>query len=115
MTIFTKTSIVALAAMLLTACGTPRPNLYQWEGYQVQVYERFTNKSGPEAQIEQLEKGLNIANSKNAQVPPGYHAHLGMLYAEIGKMDQMVQQFKTEKTLYPESAQYMDFLLRNVK
>ncbi|MFT0213552.1 DUF4810 domain-containing protein [Pseudomonas sp. F1_0610] len=101
--------------MLLTACGTPRPNLYQWEGYQVQVYERFTNKSSPEAQIEQLEKGLNIANSKNAQVPPGYHAHLGMLYAEIGKMDQMVQQFKTEKTLYPESAQYMDFLLRNVK
>ncbi len=27
----------------------------------------------------------------------------------------MVQQFQTEKALFPESATYMDFLLKNAK
>jgi hypothetical protein len=38
-----------------------------------------------------------------------------MLYGGIGKDDQMVQELRTEKALFPESATYMDFLLRNVK
>jgi hypothetical protein len=33
----------------------------------------------------------------------------------MGKDDQMVQQFNTEKTLFPESGTYMDFLLKNAK
>ena len=45
-------------------------------------------------------------------LPPGFHAHLGMLYADAGKLDQVRQQFETEKALYPESATYMDFLTR---
>ena len=38
-----------------------------------------------------------------------------MLYASLGKDDQMVQQFQTEKQLFPESAAYMDFLLKKAK
>ncbi len=38
-----------------------------------------------------------------------------MLYLSMGKDDQMVQQFRTEKALFPESAAYMDFLLKNAK
>jgi hypothetical protein len=38
-----------------------------------------------------------------------------MLYASIGKEDQLVQELQTEKTLFPESAPYMDFLMRNYK
>jgi hypothetical protein len=48
-------------------------------------------------------------------VPPGFHAHLGMLYSIAGKSDQMVAQFEDEKKLFPESATYMDFLLAKVK
>ena len=33
----------------------------------------------------------------------------------MGKDDQMVQEFRTEKVLFPESAAYMDFLLKNAK
>ena len=38
-----------------------------------------------------------------------------MLYMNMGKDDQMVQEFRTEKALFPESAAYMDFLLKNAK
>lgn len=47
--------------------------------------------------------------------PPGFHAHLGLLYSGIGKDDQMVQQWQTEKALFPEAAAYMDFLLKKFK
>ena len=101
------------AAMVLAGCASEK-TLYQWEKYQPQVYEYF--KNGPsEAQVTALEAGLQKIQATGAVVPPGYHAHLGMLYLALGKDDQMVQQFQTEKAMFPESAAYMDFLLRNVK
>ena len=62
-----------------------------------------------------LERDLQKIRSSGKTPPPGYHAHLGMLYASLGKDDQMVQQFQTEKQLFPESAAYMDFLLKKAK
>lgn len=101
------------AAGLLAGCAGPQ-SLYQWEGYQSQVYEYFKGES-KEAQITALEGGLEKIKAKGGAVPPGYHAQLGMLYLNVGKGDQMVKEFQTEKTLFPESTPYMDFLMRNVK
>lgn len=47
--------------------------------------------------------------------PPGFHAHLGMLYAQQGQDDQALQALLTEKTLFPESTTYIDFLLAKIK
>jgi hypothetical protein len=104
-----------LGCVLLSGCQTAPKTLYQWEGYQPQVYEYFKGQKSPEEQISALEQGLQKIRAKGNMPPPGYHAHLGMLYASIGKDDQVVQQFETEKTLFPESAAYMDFLLKKSK
>jgi len=101
----------AAGSLLLGGCAAPKP-LYQWEGYQTQVYEYFKGES-KEAQVIALESGLQKIQATGGTVPPGYHAQLGMLYLGLGKDDQMAKQFQTEKTLFPESAQYMDFLLKN--
>jgi len=105
-------AILSVAAVL-TGCAGPKP-MYQWEGYQSQVYEYFKGES-KETQITALESGLEKIKAKGGAVPPGYHAQLGMLYLNVGKGDQMIKEFQTEKTLFPESTPYMDFLLRNVK
>ena len=55
------------------------------------------------------------SSDKNNTPPPGFHAHLGMLYALAGKQDQVAVEFETEKKLFPESAAYMDFLLKKSK
>ncbi|SCB31911.1 DUF4810 domain-containing protein [Cupriavidus alkaliphilus] len=102
----------AAGSLLLAGCAAPKP-MYQWEGYQAQVYEYFKGES-KEAQITALESGLQKIKAQSGSVPPGYHAQLGMLYLNIGKGDQMIKEFQTEKTLFPESTPYMDFLLRNV-
>lgn len=100
-----------LGSLLLAGCNAPKP-LYQWESYQPQVYGYLKGES-KEEQVTALERDLEKIKAKNGAVPPGYHAQLGLLYSSLGKDDQMMQQFRTEKALFPESAAYMDFLMRN--
>ncbi|MHC2146319.1 DUF4810 domain-containing protein [Pseudomonas sp. 210_17 TE3656] len=104
---------ILLGSILLTGCTTQKP-LYQWESYQPQVYQYFKGES-KEAQVEALERDLQKIRAKNGAVPPGYHAQLGLLYSSLGKDDQMIQQFQTEKVLFPESTAYMDFLMKNAR
>ncbi|MBC3208920.1 DUF4810 domain-containing protein [Pseudomonas sp. SWRI111] len=107
-------ALTLAASTLLAGCAAPK-TLYQWEGYEPQVYEYFKGEEPKEAQAEALERDLQKIRSTGKAVPPGYHAHLGLLYLSLGKDDQMVQQFNTEKALFPESGTYMDFLLKNAK
>ncbi|EON13627.1 MULTISPECIES: DUF4810 domain-containing protein [Pandoraea] len=101
-----------IGGALLTGCATPPKPLYDWESYQPQVYEYFKGES-KEAQIIVLERDLEKIKAANNAAPPGFHAHLGLLYASVGKSDKMVEEFQTEKQLFPESAGYIDFLLKN--
>lgn len=103
-----------VAGTLMTGCVSQPQSLYYWGGYQEQVYAHFKGDgSSPQEQVAALEACLQEARAKDRALPPGFHAHLGMLYAELGKPDQVRQQFETEKTLFPESAPYMDLLLNN--
>lgn len=111
-----KTPLLALALLggaLLTGCASQN-SLYQWESYQPQVYQHFKGAAAEE-QVTALERDLQKIRASGKTPPPGYHAHLGMLYASLGKGDQMAQEFQTEKQLFPESAAYMDFLLKKAK
>lgn len=104
-------SIVVVS--LLTACASPTPSLYQWGSYEQQVYAIYNDpgKVPPEQQIGKLEEDYQKARATSKSVPPGFHAHLGYLYFGVGKLDQARQSFATEKSLFPESAVYMDRIL----
>ena len=95
----------------LAGCAS-KPALYEWGSYQPQVYAYFQAEGGVEAQLTALEADLQKMRAAGKNPPPGFHAHLGLLYSHLGKADQMVQAFRTEQTLYPESRAYMDFLLK---
>jgi len=106
-------ALPAAGLLLLAGCATNSSQpLYYWGSYQSMLYGHFTKEQGPQEQIAALEAGLEKARAKSLPVPPGYHAHLGILYAESEQPDQMLRHFEAEKTLYPESAAYMDFLMR---
>jgi hypothetical protein len=68
-----------LAAGLLQGCASGSKSLYQWEGYQPQVYAYLKGEGSVEQQIAELEKGLQVIRARGNTPPPGYHAHLGML------------------------------------
>jgi hypothetical protein len=100
------------SAVFLAGCAPTHQTLYYWGDYQTQVYGHFAKEKSPEEQIAKLEAGLEKARASGKPVPPGYNAHLGILFALSEHADQMLKYFEAEKKLYPESTAYIDFLLR---
>lgn len=104
--------------VLLLVLGTfgcaQKSNLYSWGSYETQTYNYFKGES-QEAQLLILEKQRNESMAKGQVLPPGFHAHLALLYEKTGKTDDMYQMFEIEKKLYPESSIYINHLLTGFK
>ncbi len=100
---------------MLAACVSPTN--YSWGRYEQLVYDMYTapGKSTPEREIEQMETDLQAARAQNKRVPPGFHAHLGYLYYQVGKADAARQEFETEKAQFPESSVFMNRLLASLQ
>ena len=109
--------LILLAAMVIAGCTGEKPLLYQWGSYQEQIYAMYsdTGKVSIEEQLTNLEQDYQLARAADKPVPPGYHAHIGYLYFQLGKADQALQSFETEKALFPESTIYMDRLIARIK
>ena len=103
-------------ALVLTGCATQKSR-YEWGSYEEVVYASYLAREDVPAQrqVEVLEKDYQTARSENKRMPPGWHAHLGYLYYQVGKGDQARQELMTEKAEFPESAVFVDRLLANVK
>jgi hypothetical protein len=101
-------------AALVTGCQSP--NIYYWGHYENLIYISYTkpDKATPELQVSAMEEDMHRAISANKPLPPGFHAHLGNLYYQMGKTDLALAEFKKEKTQFPESAVFMDRLIANV-
>jgi hypothetical protein len=107
---------VLVLSAVLTGCASKQTSLYQWQGYQGNVDAYFRgDKLSPDAQAQLMEADLQKIQASGGAVPPGYYAHLGLLYGKQGKLDQFAQHMQAEKKQYPESETFMDFLLRNFK
>ena len=107
-------SLACLFATSLTACVTTsqRPPLYYWGDFQEQQYAFLKGEKGPEDGILALEKIRTEASSKGLAVPPGLMAQLGVYYGMTGRSDRFEECLEAEKTQFPESATYVDFLLK---
>jgi hypothetical protein len=106
-------AVLALAAATLAGCATTRQQpLYYWGDYQGQVYGHFKGEKSPEEQILALEAVRERANADGKALPPGFQAHLAMLYGQTGRGERMAEGLAAEKQQYPESATFMDFLLK---
>lgn len=106
-------SIVTL--LLVTGCNSTPPNYYYGE-YTSTVYSYFkADEITIDEQVEQLEEIIQTAAQNNMLVAPGVHAHLGMLYFELGNQSLGIQNLEIEKQLFPESSTYIDFLLKSAR
>jgi hypothetical protein len=107
---------IVAAAAAAAGCTAPR-TLYTWGSYEDLIYATYASpgKVAPEQQVDILEKDYQQARAANQRMPPGWHAHLGYLYYQLGRTDQARQQLLTEKAEFPESGVFMDLLLANLE
>ena len=109
-------ALILLAALLAAASGCQSKVRYHWRHYEESVYA-FTSESEDfdlAAEIGELEEQLGYSVERGRPVPPGFHAHLGYLYYLAGNAAQARGHFETEKAKYPESAAFMNDLLRRM-
>jgi hypothetical protein len=101
-------------AMLLTACAAPPKTLYQWGGYQAALYAYLRGSATDlGAQAAQLEAQAQRSAAEGASPPPGLHGHLALLYSKSGDDANAVRHLQIEKRLFPESAAFINHLLKN--
>ncbi len=105
-----KLSLVTavLATLLLSGCVAP--NQYHWGNYEQVIYLSYNapDKASLEQQIAFLEEDIEKARSQDKPLPPGFRAHLGVLYFQNGQSDKALELFESEKELYPESTKLMN-------
>jgi hypothetical protein len=108
--------IAALAAVGgVVGCAQAPKRLYHWDGFQAQLYEYFKGDgSNPEEQLRVLNAQAERARGSGAALPPGFHAHLAMIYLRLGRDGEAKQELEAEKASFPESSHYMDFLLKRM-
>ena len=106
--------LVTAFASLLSGCASAPKSLYRWESYEAQVYAHLQGESR-EAQIEATERDAEKIDASGKIAPPGFYAHLGLLYAETGHDDKAISCFGKEKARFPESVAFMDFLLNKYR
>lgn len=62
-----------------------------------------------------LKEIVEKSRARDKAVTPGLHAQLGLLYSKTGNNGQALAEFNTDKTLFPESAPFMNFLGPKIK
>lgn len=109
-------AVLTLVWALAGCAHKPPAPLYDWGGYQGQVYAHFRGDLGsPLAQLGALLEQLHTTEAKGGSVPPGLHAHIAMLQLQAGQRDEALGHLQAEKTLFPESAHYMDWLIARLQ
>jgi hypothetical protein len=109
-------TLAAAGLLLLTACAQKGPGpMYMWESFPRQQYDTLLREAtGPDAQIVALEAHAEKARGTGAVLPPGFRAHLGMLKLAAGNPGEARSLWEGEKTAFPESAPYMNQLLKRL-
>jgi len=109
--------LVWLLALIVFLTGCTEATLYSWGEYENQVYRSLSagSKSTPEMQVAMLESDVRKARATKKRLPPGFHAHLGYLYFQLGNLERARQELELEKSEFRESAVFMDRLLASVK
>ncbi len=107
------------ASVVLAGCASgPKgpPPLYGWSGYQSNLDTYFRkDKAGLDEQIQSMETNKQKILAANQALPPGYQAHLGLLYGKQGNMARFQQDLTAEKQQFPEAESFDDLLLRSSK
>lgn len=108
---------VAMVFVVTGCASTPDP-LYNYGDYSDSYYS-YKKDAGDESALK-LQKSIELAieeagQSRSGRVPPGMYANIGYLYLKGGDPVKAVDSFRKEKSTYPESAHFMDRIIKKVE
>jgi hypothetical protein len=115
--------IISLLAVItigfgMSGCSKQPKPLYTYGNYS-ESYYASKKDIGPETALA-LQKSIEYAienadKSRSGRVARGMYANLGYIYLKAGKTDKAIKSFKKEKSIYPESAHFMDRMIKKIE
>lgn len=109
-----RVSVAGALSAMVAACVHSPQTMYDWQSYQPTVYSYLVDETGDyAAQAQALEHNIETSRATDTVLPPGFRAHLGLLYLKMGHGAKAMEQFEGEKLAFPESEPFMDFVMRN--
>ena len=110
-------ALLAGGVLALAGCAQKGPPpLYMWDTFPKLQYDALLNDGVPPMeQVGVMEAQTEKARASGAALPPGFRAHLGMLKLQAGDPDSARHLWQAEKLAFPESAPYMDQLLKRLE
>lgn len=101
-----------LLLLVISGCANNK-EMYYWGEYESLIYKQYAQPgdADPGKQIAIITEDIQKSASKGKSVPPGVHAHLGLMYLSQGNTASAVTAFQLEKKLYPESTTLIDGML----
>ena len=111
-----KSIAISIIILFLFSCATGPKSLYYYGKYSHTLYEYKKSLSVEQLQIhiDELHKIITTSNKKQLRVPPGIYAELGYYYAQKENFDNAIKYYTLESETYPESAQFMSTLIKNI-
>ncbi len=110
-----RTWLALASTAALVGCATPTPPLYLWGEFPKMQYEALRANGTPSAErMGDMQALMQKAEASHAALPPGFRAHLGLLKLAHGDPEQARALWQSEKAAFPESAPYMDQLLKRL-
>src|SRR5262245_60201268 len=106
-----RTMMALALAVTLAGCTSP---LYDWGQYEDSLWRMQTEKFSPEKEAKVLSEEIDATLAKGRRVPPGKLATLGFFYYQSGDREAARACFQREKELYPESAGFVDGMIRRM-
>lgn len=108
--------VIVVSTASLSGCETPPPPQYGWGSYEEMIYTSMARPGelGPEAQLRRLADEAAEIEAAGSRVPPGWYAHMASLNNQIGQFDRARELLALEKFAYPESARFVDTLIKNL-
>jgi hypothetical protein len=96
--------------LLLTGCATQK---YAWDGYDDSLYAYYKHPDNKQKYTEHLSKIILKAEQANTKVPPGIYAEYGYMFYEAQDYSKAIVYFKKESGSWPESAYFMEKMIRD--
>ncbi len=105
--------LVGLAAVLLTGCQS---SIYRWSGYERSIATFYAHPDHDNMARQVKSLSVQADKSRRAgRVPPGMLAHLAYFHYLKGDTTTAAEYLRAEKEAFPESAHFVDFILRQIQ
>lgn len=113
-----KVLLSMTVVFVVSGCVSSPTPLYNYGDYSEDYYT-YKKNMGDESALK-LQKSIELAienagNSRSGRVPPGMYANIGYMYLKGGDSVKAIDSFNKEKSIYPESAHFMDRIIKKVE